>query len=73
MQGMSDHELLEAYVQARNVGAFNTFVERHQGSLLAFSSSILRDETSAQDVVQEVFSAGCGPGRRDLVPRAVRR
>ncbi len=42
-------------MQARNVRAFDTFVDRHQGPLLAFASSILRDETSAQDVVQEVF------------------
>ncbi|MEI6234944.1 MAG: sigma-70 family RNA polymerase sigma factor [Planctomycetota bacterium] len=35
--------------------AFGEFVERHESALLSFASAFLRDETQAQDVVQEAF------------------
>lgn len=52
---MSDRELILAYVQGRNVRAFDRFVDRHENALLSFAASLLRDDTSAQDVVQETF------------------
>ncbi|HLX62900.1 MAG TPA: sigma-70 family RNA polymerase sigma factor [Planctomycetota bacterium] len=35
--------------------AFSEFVGRHESALLSFASAFLRDETLAQDVVQEAF------------------
>ena len=52
---MTDRQLLTAYVSRDDVRAFDTFVDRHQGALLSFTAAFLRDETSAQDVVQETF------------------
>ena len=52
---MNDRQLLLAYVQARDVQAFGAFVVRHEGALLSFATAFLRDETTAQDVVQEAF------------------
>jgi len=53
--GMDDRQLLEAYVAKRDVQAFGAFVVRHESSLLSFAAAFLRDETTAQDVVQETF------------------
>lgn len=53
--GMDDRQLLEAYVARRDVQAFGAFVVRHEASLLSFAAAFLRDETTAQDVVQETF------------------
>lgn len=53
--GMNDRQLLEAYVAQRDVQAFGAFVGRHEASLLSFAAAFLRDETTAQDVVQETF------------------
>jgi RNA polymerase sigma factor (sigma-70 family) len=53
--GMNDRQLLEAYVAQRDVQAFGAFVVRHEASLLSFAAAFLRDETTAQDVVQETF------------------
>ncbi len=55
MDRMTDKELILAYVQGRNVHAFDAFVERHESALLAFAASLLRDDAGAQDVVQETF------------------
>ena len=52
---MTDRELILAYVQGRNVRAFDVFVDRHQNTLLSFAATILRDDAGAQDVVQETF------------------
>ena len=54
---MSDRQLLEAYAGGTDVfnDAFGVFVERHQGALLSFAAAFLRDDTMAQDVVQEAF------------------
>ncbi len=35
--------------------AFSEFVDRHESALLSFAGAFLRDETLAQDVVQEAF------------------
>jgi len=53
--GMNDRQLLEAYVADHDVQAFGAFVVRHESSLLSFAAAFLRDETTAQDVVQETF------------------
>jgi RNA polymerase sigma factor (sigma-70 family) len=52
---MTDRQLLTAYVSHDDVRAFDAFVDRHQSALLSFTAAFLRDETSAQDVVQETF------------------
>jgi RNA polymerase sigma factor (sigma-70 family) len=52
---MTDRQLLTAYVSRDDVRAFDTFVDRHESALLSFTAAFLRDETSAQDVVQETF------------------
>ena len=52
---MTDRQLLTAYVHSRDVQAFGAFVVRHESALLSFAASFLRDETGAQDVVQEAF------------------
>ena len=35
--------------------AFGEFVDRHESALLSFAAAFLRDETLAQDIVQEAF------------------
>ncbi len=35
--------------------AFSEFVDRHESALLSFAAAFLRDETLAQDIVQEAF------------------
>lgn len=57
---MTDRQLIEAFVRAdaqgfRHEDVFGVFVERHQGAMLSFAASFLRDDTLAQDVVQEAF------------------
>jgi len=57
---MTDRQLIEAFVHAdaqdfRHEEVFGVFVERHQGAMLSFAASFLRDDTLAQDVVQEAF------------------
>jgi RNA polymerase sigma-70 factor (ECF subfamily) len=52
---MTDRQLLEAYAGRRDSQAFGAFVERHEGALLSFAAAFLRDDTAAQDVVQEAF------------------
>jgi len=53
--GMNDRQLLRAYVAQHDVQAFDAFVGRHEASLLSFAAAFLRDEATAQDVVQETF------------------
>lgn len=81
---MTDRQLLQAYVQARDVNAFGAFVLRHEGALLSFAAAFLRDETAAQDVVQEAFLraarnpdrilkvSGAGTGERNWLLKVVR-
>lgn len=52
---MTDRQLIEAYAGRRDSLAFGEFVGRHESALLSFASAYLRDETLAQDVVQEAF------------------
>ena len=61
---MTDRQLIEAYAGGRDLQAFGLFVERHQSALLSFASAFLRDDTLAQDIVQETFlRAARDPGR----------
>ncbi|MGD0092408.1 MAG: RNA polymerase sigma factor [Planctomycetota bacterium] len=55
LKAMTDRQLLEAYAGGRDFLAFGAFVERHEGPLLSFAAAFLRDDTLAQDVVQETF------------------
>lgn len=52
---MTDQELLQAYVDRRDVDSLSTFLCRYQESLLRFVAKLLRDPDAAQDVVQETF------------------
>ena len=55
LQAMTDRQLLEAYAGGSDCQAFGAFVSRHEGALLSFAAAFLRDDTLAQDVVQETF------------------
>jgi RNA polymerase sigma-70 factor (ECF subfamily) len=64
LQKMTDRQLLDAYAARRDLHAFEAFVSRHEGALLAFAAGYLRCEATAQDVVQEVFlRVARSPGR----------
>jgi RNA polymerase sigma factor (sigma-70 family) len=66
---MNDRQLLLAYVRSQDVQAFGAFVVRHENALLSFAAAFLRDEASAQDVVQEAFlRAARNPHRLLEVP-----
>lgn len=52
---MTDRQLLQAYQGRRDAAAFTAFVSRHESALLSFAAAFLRDETTAQDVVQDTF------------------
>lgn len=52
---LTDRQLIEAYAGKQDSRAFGEFVGRHESALLSFASKYLRDETLAQDVVQETF------------------
>src|ERR1043165_314432 len=54
-RALTDRQLIEAYAGKRDSLAFGEFVGRHERALLSFASAYLRDETLAQDVVQEAF------------------
>jgi len=61
---MTDRQLIEAYAGGHDLQAFSAFVDRHQSALLSFASAFLRDDSLAQDIVQEVFlRAARDPGR----------
>jgi RNA polymerase sigma-70 factor (ECF subfamily) len=51
----TDHELLKAYAEARDVESLGAFIGRHQDSVLRFARKLLGDADGAQDVVQETF------------------
>lgn len=52
---MTDQELLQAYVESRDVDSLSAFLCRYQDSLLRFVAKMLGDADAAQDVVQETF------------------
>ncbi|HEY3324639.1 MAG TPA: sigma-70 family RNA polymerase sigma factor [Planctomycetota bacterium] len=67
---MTDRQLLEAYAGSNDFKAFAAFVDRHESSLLSFASAFLRDDTLAQDVVQEAFLRAARYPQRLLVGSA---
>ena len=84
LQKMTDRQLIEAYAGGNDFQAFGLFVGRHEGALLSFAAAFLRDETLAQDVVQETFfraarypqrllrSENEGPSQRNWLLKVVR-
>ena len=52
---MTDQDLLRAYVHSRDVDSLGVFLGRYEGPLLRFVANFLRDESAAQDIVQETF------------------
>jgi len=52
---MTDQDLLRAYADSRDVESLGAFLLRYQESLIRFVANYLRDETAAQDIVQETF------------------
>jgi len=70
LQAMTDRQLLEAYAGGRDFQAFGAFVARHEGALLSFAAAFLRDDTLAQDVVQETFLKAAREPQRMLKWRA---
>lgn len=63
---MTDRQLIEAYAGTRDLNAFGVFVDRHQSALLSFASAFLRDDTLAQDIVQEAFLRAASDPQRIL-------
>lgn len=70
LQAMTDRQLLEAYAGRRDFQAFGAFVQRHEGALLSFAAAFLRDDTTAQDVVQDAFLKAARDPHRMLKCRA---
>ena len=52
---MTDQDLLRAYVHSQDVDSLGVFLGRYEGPLLRFVANFLRDESAAQDIVQETF------------------
>ena len=52
---MTDQDLLRAYVHSRDIDSLGVFLGRYEGPLLRFVANFLRDESAAQDIVQETF------------------
>ncbi|MGE3163857.1 MAG: RNA polymerase sigma factor [Planctomycetota bacterium] len=52
---MTDHDLLQAFVQRCDTAALGSFLGRHQDSVLRFVTQLLGDPHIAQDIVQETF------------------
>ena len=52
---MTDQDLLRAYVHSQDVDSLGVFLGRYEGPLMRFVANFLRDESAAQDVVQETF------------------
>ena len=52
---MTDQDLLRAYVHSRDVDSLGVFLGRYEGPLMRLVTNFLRDESAAQDIVQETF------------------
>lgn len=52
---MTDHELLTAYLQAGDNGAFRTLVERHVNLVYSVARRHVNSATAAEDITQAVF------------------
>src|SRR5262245_31098970 len=53
--GVSDQELLDRFVSARDEAAFARLVERHGGTIWRLCRRILQNEHDAEDAYQAVF------------------
>lgn len=61
---LTDHELLQSYVESQDVESLGAFLRRYQESVTRFVTRLLGDPEVAQDVVQETFlQAARHPGR----------
>ena len=52
---MTDQDLIRAYVDSNDVDSLGVFLCRYERLLIRFVANFLRDETAAQDIVQETF------------------
>lgn len=52
---ITDQDLIRAYVDSRDVDSLGVFLGRYQGPLMRFVGNFLRDDSAAQDIVQETF------------------
>ena len=52
---MTDQDLLREYADTRDAESLGTFVGRYQDSLVRFVANYLKDDSAAQDIVQETF------------------
>jgi len=52
---MTDQDLIRAYVDSNDVDSLGVFLCRYERLLVRFVVNFLRDETVAQDIVQETF------------------
>ena len=52
---MTDQDLIQAYVDSNDVDSLSIFLCRYERLLIRFVANFLRDETAAQDIVQETF------------------
>jgi RNA polymerase sigma-70 factor (ECF subfamily) len=50
----TDQDLMQL-IQARDAAAFEEFFARHRAKILGYLTRIVRDESSAEDLLQEVF------------------
>jgi len=57
----SDVELMQAIVRGQ-AKAFDVFFSRYRDAVRAHAAGMLRDESGAKDVVQEVFLRAWNPG-----------
>ena len=55
----TDLVLLRRYRERRDMHAFATVIDRHQGALLRLAHAVLSDGHAAQDAVQEAFLRLC--------------
>jgi RNA polymerase sigma factor (sigma-70 family) len=56
---IADVDLLARYVRRRDLTAFASLLDRHQGDLLRTAHALLGDGHAAQDAVQEAFLRLC--------------
>ena len=52
--GRTDQDLMQL-IQARDAGAFEEFFARHRAKVLGYLTRIVRERSSAEDLLQEVF------------------
>lgn len=55
MHELSDEQLVAAYLERSDQGAFRTLVERHQDRIYGYLMRMVRDPNMASDLFQETF------------------